>query len=80
VAYGNVGSAKRLDFTVIGRAVNRAARFQEIAKQLGQRVVTSEAFAQMMSQPLTELGHFRLRGIERLERIFGTAAELRDPR
>ena len=38
VMYGNIGAARRLDFTVIGPAVNLAARLQELAHRLGRPV------------------------------------------
>ncbi|HEV2560303.1 MAG TPA: adenylate/guanylate cyclase domain-containing protein [Microvirga sp.] len=71
VAYGNIGAARRLDFTVIGPAVNRAARLQEVGKQLGQSLVLSSAFSRLAGQPVEELGCFALRGIECPERVFG---------
>ncbi len=71
VAYGNIGAARRLDFTVIGPAVNRAARLQDVAKAVGRRVVISRIFAELVDAPLVELGRFELRGIERPQRVFG---------
>ncbi len=73
VAYGNIGAARRLDFTVIGPAVNRAARLQEVSKQLGRTLVLSRAFSRLVGHPVEELGCFALRGIERPERVFGLA-------
>ena len=35
VVYGNVGAARRLDFTVIGPAVNEASRMKELCERLG---------------------------------------------
>jgi adenylate cyclase len=46
VMYGNVGTDQRLDFTVIGRAVNEAARLQGLTKQLGHPVLASAAFVE----------------------------------
>ncbi|MEZ2131907.1 MULTISPECIES: adenylate/guanylate cyclase domain-containing protein [unclassified Sinorhizobium] len=46
VMYGNVGTDERLDFTVIGRAVNEAARLQGLTKQLGHPVLASASFAE----------------------------------
>ena len=45
VSYGNIGAPNRLDFTVIGPAVNHASRLEKIASELGRPVVTSASFA-----------------------------------
>ena len=45
VMYGNVGTDRRLDFTVIGPAVNQATRLEGLCKSLGTPLVASEAFA-----------------------------------
>ncbi|MEP1209743.1 MAG: DUF427 domain-containing protein [Rhizobiaceae bacterium] len=45
VTYGNVGSRERLDFTVIGRAANIAARLGDYGKTVGQRIVTTHDIA-----------------------------------
>jgi adenylate cyclase len=74
VAYGNIGAARRLDFTVIGPAVNQVARLQDVSKQLGHTLVLSRAFSRLAGQPVEELGCFVLRGIERPEKVFGLAS------
>lgn len=78
VAYGNVGAPRRLDFTVIGPAVNRAARLQGLAKELGRRIVLSRALAAFVDRPLVDLGRHALRGVERPQRVFGLVAEGKD--
>jgi adenylate cyclase len=70
VAYGNIGAARRLDFTVIGPAVNHASRLQDLAKQLGRQVLVSRAFAREIDQPMTDLGHYDLRDIEHPQQVF----------
>ena len=45
VLYGNIGAPERLDFTVIGPAVNTAARMLEMCKALDRRVLVSELVA-----------------------------------
>jgi len=44
VLYGNVGTADRLDFTMIGPAVNEAARMEKLTKNLGCAILASDSF------------------------------------
>jgi adenylate cyclase len=70
VAYGNVGAPHRLDFTVVGPAVNRASRLLDLAKQLDRQVIVSRVFAQKLDQPLVDLGRHHLRDIDRPQQVF----------
>ncbi len=70
VAYGNVGAPHRLDFTVIGPAVNRASRLLDLAKKLDRKVVVSRVFAREVDQPLADLGRHHLRGVDRPQQVF----------
>jgi len=77
VQYGNVGTDTRLDFTVIGPAVNEAARIEMLCKELGQSLLMSEAFASAAasSRPhLVSLGRHRLRGVRDDTELFGLAS------
>ena len=44
--YGNLGGPRRLDFTVLGSAVNEAARIEALCASLDQKVIVSWAFAE----------------------------------
>ena len=74
VAYGNVGGQKRLDFTVLGPAVNYASRLQNLAKRLGQPVLISSAFANHLAEPLVAAGAHAMRDIGRSEKVFALPA------
>src|SRR5690348_443259 len=64
VMYGNIGSRTRLDFTVIGPAVNMASRLETLTKQLGKPVLLSRAFADFVERDFTleRVGEYPVRG------------------
>lgn len=73
VLYGNIGSQDRLDFTVVGPAVNEASRIEAMCDALDQRVVISEAFhdhALACRERLVSLGRYMLRGVSRPQELF----------
>jgi adenylate cyclase len=63
VFYGNIGAAGRLDFTVIGPAVNEASRMEALCRECDSAVVMSEKLAAASPLPVRSLGRYRLRGI-----------------
>jgi adenylate cyclase len=71
VFYGNVGAPGRLDFTVIGPAVNLAFRIESMTKELRRPLLASRAFARAVPTPLVALGTHWLRGIAEPEELFG---------
>jgi adenylate cyclase len=76
VTYGNVGTAERLDFTVIGPTVNEAARLEALCKELGRPLLVSDAlvsFAPALRPRLIALGRYRLRGVRQGREVFGAA-------
>lgn len=73
VLYGNIGSRDRLDFTVVGPAVNEAARIEAMCSSLDQAVVVSSAFAETAPEcreRLVSLGRYMLRGVGRPQELF----------
>lgn len=73
--YGNVGSSGRLDFTVIGPAVNEAARIEALCEPLGEHLLLSDSFAEAADRPLRGLGEQQLRGVARPQTLFALPAE-----
>ena len=73
ITYGNVGTERRLDFTVIGPTVNEAARIESLCKSLGEPVLASSAFAAGVADGLRSLGTHELRGVQAQEEIFAVS-------
>jgi adenylate cyclase len=78
VMYGNIGSRKRLDFTVIGPAVNVATRLEALTKQMRRRALFSGSFVAKANAErcLHSCGKVALRGVGEPVEVFSFA----DPR
>ena len=72
VLYGNVGAVDRLDFTVIGPAVNEVARIETLCEPLDRKVLISAALATAIRDRtrLEPLGAHALRGVREAKEIF----------
>jgi adenylate cyclase len=84
VFYGNIGSRERLDFTVVGPAVNEVSRIAGMCRSFDQPLLISSAFASAIGEPkklLVSVGRYALRGVERpqdlytLEKYAGASVE-----
>jgi adenylate cyclase len=76
VLYGNVGATDRLDFTVIGPAVNEVTRIEALCEPLRKTILVSAEFAAALDNSddrLVSLGYHRLRGVREAKEIFAPA-------
>lgn len=76
VLYGNIGGKDRLDFTVVGPAVNEVSRLQDMCGALDQDLVISSAFVEAAgacSSRIVSLGRYGLRGVRRPQELFTLA-------
>lgn len=63
VTYGNIGSPDRLDFTVLGPAVNVASRIQDLCKVLGEPALATAAVASCWPDDFTSRGSHGVHGV-----------------
>ena len=69
VQFGNIGALNRLDFTVIGPAVNLVTRIEPFSKETPDRIVVSREFAERQSGDYQSLGEHPLKGIQDVREI-----------
>jgi len=74
VFYGNIGSDERLDFTVVGPAVNETSRIASMCRSVDRPVLISSAFAAALPahkrRELVSVGRFALRGVGRAQDLY----------
>ena len=73
VFYGNIGSKERLDFTIVGPAVNEVARIAAMCRSVDQPILISSAFASSVAaerRRFSSVGRFALRGVGAPQDLF----------
>lgn len=73
VFYGNIGSEDRLDFTVIGPAVNEVSRIATLCRSVDQPLLISSDFAAALGESrnlLVSVGRYALRGVGRPQDLY----------
>ena len=74
VFYGNIGSFDRLDFTVVGPAVNETSRIASMCRSVDRPILVSSTFADALPAEerarLVSVGRFALRGVGKAQDLF----------
>jgi adenylate cyclase len=73
VFYGNIGSKERLDFTVVGPAVNEVSRIAAMCRTVDQPILISSAFAESVAlerRRFASVGRYALRGVGKPQDLF----------
>ena len=80
VFYGNIGSDDRLDFTVVGPAVNEVSRIASMCRSVDRELLTSSEFRNGLDAAgrnyLVSTGRFALRGISRAQDLYTLDPEI----
>lgn len=66
VFFGNIGSKDRLDFTIVGPAVNETSRIATMCRSVDQPLLVSQRFADCLGDAgpgLVSVGRYALRGV-----------------
>ena len=78
--YGNIGSDDRLDFTVVGPAVNEVSRIAAMCRSVDRAVLMSADFVAATPADdrvnLVSVGRYALRGVGRAQELFTVDPEL----
>ena len=73
VLYGNIGSKTRIDFTVLGQAVNIAARIEGLCSKFDQPILFSQDFANRLTEPTTLVAEEILKGLDAKFNVLSTS-------
>ena len=70
VHYGNIGVPNRIDFSVIGSAVNEVSRLESLTKKIGETLLVSRAFKDAIHLPCRSLGSHSVKGVTQDLEVF----------
>ena len=73
VFFGNIGSKNRLDFTVVGPAVNEVSRIAAMCRSADQKLLVSAGLARRLGYPgppLVSVGRYALRGVSQAQDLY----------
>jgi adenylate cyclase len=80
VFYGNIGSVDRLDFTVVGPAVNEVSRIASMCNSIDREFLASSEFCKGLDATgrryLVSTGRYALRGIGRAQDLYTLDPEI----
>jgi adenylate cyclase len=79
VFFGNIGSKDRLDFTVVGPAVNEVSRIAAMCRSVDQPMLVSSAFKAALGEDkarLVSVGRYALRGVGRPQDLYTLEPDL----
>lgn len=70
IQYGNIGTESRLDFTIIGKAVNLTARIEDLCSEKHQSILLSQKFVELVGCESIDIGEFSLKGIPDKQKVY----------
>jgi len=70
VMYGNIGTSERIEFGVVGAAVNEASRIEGMTKLLEKNILVSGEVARYLDEKWHSLGQHSLRGVDEKIELF----------
>ena len=72
--YGNIGVPSRIEFSVIGRAANEVSRLESLTKEVGEPVLVSRAFRDVLDVPWRDLGTYEVKGVAEEMEVYAPGA------